>query len=181
MKTVLIRHGKTMCNLEGRYMGCGIDEPLCEEGKSELRTLRVPKVDKVFASPMRRCLETAAILYPENTVEIVEDFRECDFGSFEGRKFAELNGDPTYQRWLDSNGELSFPNGENKTAFSTRCVRAYERIRSKYEGECALIVHGGTIMAIMEKYARPQKGYFDYQVKNGHGYILKDDGSSAFI
>lgn len=176
MKTILIRHGKTAGNLEGRYVGGRNDEPLCEEGKAELRTLHVPEAEKIFVSPMKRCLETAAILYPEKAVEIVEDFRECDFGAFSGKKFAELNGDPAYQRWLDSNGELPFPNGESRTAFSARCVRAYRQTRLNYAGDCALIVHGGTIMAIMEKYAHPRMGYFDFQVKNGHGYILNGDG-----
>ena len=29
---ILVRHGKTACNLEGRYIGSRTDEPLCEEG-----------------------------------------------------------------------------------------------------------------------------------------------------
>ena len=29
---ILVRHGKTAGNLEGRYIGSRTDEPLCEEG-----------------------------------------------------------------------------------------------------------------------------------------------------
>ena len=177
MKTVLIRHGKTAGNLEGRYIGCGTDEPLCEAGKAEIHGLRAPEVDRVFVSPMKRCLETAAILYPNRAAIIVDDFRECDFGAFENRNYAELNGDPDYQRWIDSGGEMPFPNGESRAAFAARCVSAYEKLRKDFHGDCALIVHGGTIMAIMEKYACPHGRYFDFQLKNADGYLLDADGS----
>ena len=45
----------------------------------------------------------------------------------------------------------------------------------------ALIVHGGTIMAIMEAMAAPQGSYYDFQLKNGFGYILRQNGSYQII
>ena len=92
MKCVLIRHGKTAGNLAGRYIGCRTDEPLCPEGIAQLREGRYPAVERVFASPLRRCRETARLLYPAMEMEIVEDFRECDFGAFEGLSYADSNG-----------------------------------------------------------------------------------------
>ncbi|MBE5787720.1 MAG: histidine phosphatase family protein [Clostridiales bacterium] len=175
MKWVLIRHGKTRGNLEGRYIGCRTDEPLCPEGREALLAKAYPPVQRVYASPMRRCLETAALLYPGVPVEIIPDFRECDFGDFENRNYAELNGRADYQAWIDSGGEMPFPGGESRADFAARCRKAFEGIRCQ-TGDCALIVHGGTVMAIMATYARPQGGYFDFQVKNGGGYILHPDG-----
>lgn len=84
MTRLLIRHGVTAGNLQGRYIGCRTDESLCPEWIGALRECRYPPVPRVFSSPMRRCLETAALLYPGVKPEIVEDFRECDFGVFEG-------------------------------------------------------------------------------------------------
>lgn len=175
MKRILIRHGKTAGNLEGRYIGSRTDESLCEAGIWELKQRTYPPVSRVYVSPMKRCLETAAILYPEYTPEPVADFRECDFGSFENLNYSELSGRKDYQRWIDSNGEMPFPGGESRTGFALRCVRAFEEL--KPAEDCALIVHGGTIMAIMEAYARPRGGYYDFQVKNGRGYILYEDGT----
>ena len=177
MKTVLIRHGKTAGNLLRRYIGCRTDEPLCDIGRTELFALHPPEVDRVFVSPMKRCLESAAILYPHIEPEIIDGFQECDFGSFENRGYRELNGLAEYQRWIDSGGELPFPSGESRTEFEDRCIAAYEKLRRSFHGDCALIVHGGTIMAIMEQYALPKRGYFDYQAGNGKGYILYEDGS----
>ena len=176
MKWVLIRHGMTRGNRERRYIGARTDEPLCPEGVAQLRAKDYPRVERVFASPMRRCLETAAILYPGVPVEIVEDFRECDFGAFEGKNFAELDGRADYQAWIDSGGEARFPGGESCAEFARRCVRAFEGLlRRGIREDCAIVAHGGTLMAIMEKYARPSRTYFDYQVGNGEGFILTGD------
>lgn len=64
MKWVLIRHGQTQGNTEHRYIGCGTNEPLCAQGVEMLKCRAYPNVQRVFASPMLRCRETAAMLYP---------------------------------------------------------------------------------------------------------------------
>ena len=178
MRWVLLRHGQTQGNLEHRYIGCRTDEPLCAAGREALRLGRYPPVSRVFASPMRRCIETAAILYPGIRPQPVPGFRECDFGAFEGKSYAELSGRSDYQAWIDSGGALPFPGGESRDAFAARCVRAFEHLRDQaFQEDCALIVHGGTIMAIMERFALPRHGYFDYQVSNGEGFVLNPDGT----
>lgn len=177
MKCVLIRHGKTAGNLAGRYIGCRTDEPLCPEGIAQLRMGRYPAVERVFASPLRRCRETARLLYPAMEMEIVEDFRECDFGAFEGLSYADLNGRADYQAWLDSGGEAPFPGGESKAEFSRRCVRAFAACVARAGvSSAAFVVHGGTIMAILEKFAQPRGAYYDFQVGNGQGYVLNLPG-----
>ncbi len=182
MSVVLIRHGQTQGNLEHRYIGCRTDEGLCGAGVAALRAKEYPPVKRVFASPMKRCLETAAILYPGIDPEIVPDFRECDFGAFEGMNYAELNGRADYQAWIDSGGELPFPGGESRASFAERCAGAFESLMPRlWEADCALIVHGGTIMAIMEKNARPRAGYFDFQRPCGAGYILEASGAYRLL
>lgn len=188
MRFILIRHGKTRGNMEHRYMGCRTDEPLCAEGIAELHALaglanadgtpHYPAADRLFASPMQRCLQTAAILYPDMAAETIYDLRECDFGSFGGRCYDELKNEPAYQAWLESGGMLAFPDGEDRASFSSRCVAAFEKLRCSLPDGCyAIVAHGGTIMAIMERYALPHADYYDFQLKNAEGYILNDDGS----
>ena len=178
MSWILIRHGMTKGNLEKRYVGCRTDEPLCPEGILRLKQLSYPDVQYVYASPMKRCLETAGIIYPGLPVRIIPDFRECDFGEFEYHNYTELNGRDDYQAWIDSGGTLPFPGGESREAFSARSVAAFRSLPPCAEKENrALIVHGGTIMAIMEAMASPKGSYYDFQVRNGSGYILENDGS----
>ena len=178
MKWVLIRHGQTQGNLEGRYIGSRTDEPLCKQGIASLRARCYPPVARVFASPLRRCIQTAQLLYPGVPLEIIPGLRECDFGDFENKNYAELNGHAAYQAWIDSGGALAFPGGESRAQFSLRCADAFEALtRRGLPADCALVVHGGTIMAIMERWAVPQGGYYDFQVKNGEGYLLFGDGT----
>jgi len=169
----LIRHGKTYGNTLGRYIGT-TDESLCAEGIAEIRGCRYPKVEAVFASPMKRCLETAELLWPELLSVTNELLRECDFGSFENKNYQELSGNPTYQVWIDSCGQLPFPGGESHEAFKKRCCEGFlqvlEDIRAKDYHSAALVVHGGTIMSILESFAESGESFYHWQVKNGAGY-----------
>ena len=71
---------------------------------------------------------------------------------------------------------MPFPGGESKAAFCARCVRAFEAIWQREAADFAVIAHGGTVMAIMEAFARPKGSYYDYQLKNGEGFRLEKDG-----
>ncbi len=158
MKLALIRHGKTAGNLEKRYIGCGTDEPLCTEGILEIRKYltdgHYPAADKLYVSPMRRCRETAAIVYPELDLIPVADFRECDFGRFEGKNFRELTGDPEYQAWIDSSGTLPFPEGESREAFVRRTWEAFCSVMEEIIGipfpASRSVVHISTEQAISQ-------------------------------
>lgn len=186
---ILIRHGKTAGNLLGRYIGSRTDEPLCDEGREGLAGKKLPEVERLYVSPMKRCVETAEILWPgfdRKKMQKVMDLRECDFGDFENKNYKELSGNGDYQAWIDSNGTLPFPNGESMDAFKSRCLEAFARIVEEVSGaeqewiasgktgifRAGIVVHGGTIMAILEQYGYPKAAYFDYQVKNGCGYRL---------
>lgn len=167
---LFIRHGATAGNLEKRYIGC-TDEPLCEQGIAQIETLKARgiKVDCVFVSPMQRTLQTARILFPEQTHIEADGFRETDFGIFEGKTAQELSDNEDYRRWVDSKCQGHIPGGESVEDFKSRCCQAFlaqmERIPN--QNTAAFIVHGGTIMAILEAYARPVKDFYSYHIKNG--------------
>ena len=67
MKVILIRHGATMGNQEKRYIGI-TDEALCDTGIEKLlKNVHkdiYPAADKIYVSPMKRCIQTAQIIYP---------------------------------------------------------------------------------------------------------------------
>ena len=121
IRMYLIRHGSTPGNRERRYIG-RTEEDLCEEGILALKGQEAPEVQRIYASPMRRCIQTAKILYPGRAQVKIEEFRECDFGSFEGKNYQDLSGDPVYQAWIDSGGTLGFPGGEEPGGFRRRYV-----------------------------------------------------------
>ena len=108
----LIRHGATLSNKEGRYLG-KTDEALSPDGIGTLEKSVADRIypiaDVLFSGPMKRCLETAQILYPGQTPICIPEWTEMDFGAFEGHNYQELSGNPAYQRWIDSGGTLTFP------------------------------------------------------------------------
>ena len=181
VKLVLIRHGATAANREHRYLG-KTDEQLSEEGIDELQRAKeshiYPDIDYLFSSPMKRCIETAEILYPSKEPMIIPEWKEMDFGVFEGKNYMDLQGDARYQAWIDSNGTLPFPEGESREEFILRCEQGFHRMlelledcfrEASKDSTVGLLVHGGTIMALLSRYCGGE--YFDYQVANGRGYI----------
>ena len=93
MQVFLIRHGKTQGNLEGRYVG-STDEPLCPLGAGELLGRTAPPVERLYSSPMRRCLQSAQLLYPRLAPIPLDGLRESDFGDFEYRTYEQLQDCP---------------------------------------------------------------------------------------
>lgn len=182
MRIIFIRHGKTAGNLEKRYIG-RTDEPLCETGAAEIGLRDYPDCEIVISSPMKRCIQTAEMIYPGKNITVCNDLRECDFGDFEGRNYIELNGNIVYQKWIDSNGKMPFPNGESHEKFTDRCAAAFENMIGSFSEYSAIsfVLHGGSIMAILEKYAVPKRGFYDYQVKNGCGFLTEFDGKKIMI
>ena len=181
----LIRHGKTQGNLEQRYVGCRTEEPLCEEGLRELSKtkaafakirndasgMKIVYPERIFTSPMKRCLETSGLLFPGRKAVIVPDLRECDFGRFENHNYIELTGDPEYEAWIESGGTLPFPEGESVEDFRERCVFGFEKIVDEciLEGvrSAAVIAHGGTIRNILCVFEKTAKNFYDWQIGNG--------------
>lgn len=183
MKLWLIRHGMTKGNREHRYVGT-TDEGILPEEKERLQA-RAAELDAhpaiVFVSPARRCRETAACLFLGAAPEliVVPEFMEMNFGAFEYMSWQEIDQDPAhraaYQRYIDSGGETAFPGGESKAEFTRRVCDGFERVvlpRIQEQQDIAIVAHGGTIMALMERYAEPHKPYFEWSVKPGEGYRL---------
>ncbi len=177
----LIRHGKTKGNLEGRYIGARTDETLCEEGRQALMRRQdelrecIKTAVSVYASPMKRAVETAEILFPGQTVKEIPELSEIDFGDFENKNYIELNGHAEYQRWIDSGGKADYPHGEPLQAFVKRSYGGFQKVlqgmQKNHEAVAVLVCHGGNIMAIMSSLTGNE--YFDFQVDNAKGYHLE--------
>lgn len=171
MLVYLLRHGKTAWNLEGRYQGRS-DIPLCEAGKQELSPADFSP-ERVYVSPMKRAAETAQLLFPGVQPIVVPGLEEMDFGTFEGKRFRDLADDQNYRSWVEGNCTAPCPGGEGREDFSRRVCAAFERLMAREREQLVIVAHGGTQMAILERYGRPHRDYFAWQSPNGGGFLLE--------
>ena len=180
LKIHLIRHGATDANYDGRYIGCKTDLPLAPEGLNELRLLKddidYPEIERLYSSPMLRCRQTGAVLYPDFEPLTVEELKEYDFGSFENKTAAELESNPNFIPW--TSGRLSAPpGGEDNSEFIKRiCVGFNKIVLDMIESgliESAVIMHGGAIMMLLGVSAVPRNKPVEWTADNGRGYSVR--------
>lgn len=175
-----IRHGKIGETLKGAYIGT-TNVPLSEEGKKELKLLdmeyKYPGTMAVFTSPLKRCTQTAEILYPQQKPIIIDQLSECNFGEWEGKTAEELKDEPDFEKWLSGSTEVKPPRGESNADFTRRVCNMFESI---VEGlmktgttESVVITHGGVIMTLLAVYGLPQAKPFDWVMDNGFGYSVR--------
>ena len=174
MTIYLLRHGTTVYNLEKRYQGQR-NIPLSDAGRDEIRPADFT-TDVVYVTPLIRTQQTASIMFPQAKQVIVEDLKEMNFGSFEGRNYVEMEHDPDYLAWVNSNCETTCPDGERKDQFSARTCAAFAKLVDesiqKGREQLVIVAHGGTQMAVMERFAVPHYEYYHWCAPNAGGYKL---------
>lgn len=155
-RLLLIRHGETLWNQEGRIQG-HTDVPLSERGREQARrvgaVLRAEKPAAVVSSDLRRALETAELAAPPGLQPIAEPrFREAYFGEWEGLTHPEMaeRFPDAYPAWREDPLRCRPPKGETVEELVARCSRAAREILARYADEAvALVLHGGPIRALV--------------------------------
>lgn len=175
-----IRHGAVSQTLQGRYIGV-TDVPLSDKGKTELRrldaTMSYPYAKVVFTSPLKRCTQTARIIYPAITPLVIDHLSEYHFGEWENCTADELRDDELFKRWLAGDSSAKPPRGESNADFTRRVCLIFENI---VEGllktgttDAVIITHGGVMNTLLSVYGIPQAKPFDWACDNGYGYSLR--------
>ncbi len=175
----LIRHGITQGNLDGKYIG-QTDLALCPEGKRVIESLCTdeiyPEVQKVYSSPLSRCLETAEIIYPDQKLMIIDEICEMNFGEFEGKTADQLQDLREYTDWIRGGMDAAPPNGEKYSEFSLRCIEGLDLIfRDMMRAEitsAACVTHAGVITNLLCGYGLPKGRPADYMCAPGEGFEI---------
>lgn len=171
MQLIFIRHGQTAGNLLRRYIG-RTDEPLCPQGIAAIQAAAPGwEPDRVFLTPLLRTQQTAALLFPHARQIVIPALREMDFGAFEGRSADEMTDDDAYRAWVDGGCLDACPAGESRDGFIRRVCDGFVSdvlpLLSPEQKQSVFVVHGGTIMALLSRFARPQMNYYSGAVGNG--------------
>ena len=176
----LIRNGLTDGNLSGKYIG-HLDEPLSTEGITQIKKMKndylYPDVTSVFSSPLKRCTETAKLIYPAKEPIIIHELIEYNFGEFEGKTAEELESNPLFGDWLSGKEGVKPPFGESNEEFSKRIANAFIKI---VDGliesgvtQSAIVTHGGVISALLSFFGLPEAPMHEWMTPGGCGYTVR--------
>jgi probable phosphoglycerate mutase len=136
---LLVRHGETDWNADGRLQG-QTDRPLSDYGRRQARQLADElageEFDAVYASDLSRARETAEIVGERLglPVELDAELREKDWGTWEGLTSVERD-------------RVEFV-GESTDAHQERMLRALRRISERHPGRVLVVTHGGSMRRV---------------------------------
>jgi broad specificity phosphatase PhoE len=155
MQLILIRHGETLWNKEGRVQGTS-DVELSNAGIKQAKLLALSLKDHpleaIHASPLKRACQTAEIIneFHRLDIQLHRGLMEMDQGDFEGFSFKELmTGKKEFlQKWISNPASVKMPNGESLAELQNRAWRAMEEIISKSQN-AMVVSHNFTIAAIL--------------------------------
>ena len=175
MELIIIRHGTTWGNLERRFIGT-LDVDLAPQGEELARRVgpTLPAVEHIYRSRLKRCRQTAELLWPGVEATVIEELRETDFGPFEGKNHEELKDDPQYRQWLADPDFARMPVGESAEQVVERVslglARVAEDAARRGLERAAIVSHGGALMGLLSKYGRPEREYYGWMCPNCGGF-----------
>ncbi len=148
-RLLLIRHGETNWNREGRFQG-QIDIPLNENGLAQAEAARhfladVP-IQRAWSSVMARPRRTAEVIlesHPGIELEVTEGLMEIGHGLWEGKLEQEIASDwpELLADWKTAPHTVQMPEGETIHQVWERSLASWEAItRSLEDAETALVV-----------------------------------------
>ncbi len=155
-KLWLLRHGQTAANLEGRFAG-RTDEPLTAEGRCQAieagRRLAGEPIERIYASPLKRTMETAELVRRGlgREIEIVphEAFLEINIPPWEGKRKTEIRKYPElhYEIWARTPHLFCLPGCETLVEVQERALKAALEILDQHQ--TALIVTHMVVVRVL--------------------------------
>ncbi len=150
-KLVLIRHGITKWNKQGRYCGYK-DINLSSQGRTQAaklcKSLKKVSFDRIYCSDRKRALQTKAIVFGKAVFTKLKDLREIHFGVFEGLKYGQIMEKyaQIYEKWLKDPYRGKIPRAESMQLFKRRILKVMKEIVQLNRGKTvAVVCHGGVI------------------------------------
>lgn len=152
---LLVRHGTTRFNETDHLQGL-IDNPLNDKGRSEASRLadrlKTAALDSIFSSPLKRAVETAAIInrLHDLPLTIVPEFSEIDLGEWEGLNYTQVREQfpEIHRRWI-SDPDFPIPGGESFTSVCARTQKGLERIMADGSKHILIAGHASVNRAIL--------------------------------
>ena len=151
---LLLRHAvteQTGARLSGWMPGLHLSEAGLEQAGGLAERLGPVPIDAVYASPLERCQETAAIVADAKGLKVgtVEEVGEVRYGDWTGRELKALAKEPLWKVVQATPSAARFPGGESIFEMQARAVLAIERLREGHPGQTvAVCSHADVIKAL---------------------------------
>lgn len=151
----LVRHGEHALQgriIAGRTNGIGLSPEGRVETEAVAERFAGEKIDAIYASPLDRTRETAAILglRLDLPVMIRDDLVELDFGEWTGWTFDQVRADKRWLPWQTCRSIAAIPGGESWRQVQDRTVNALFDLRRHHpEGTVVIVTHGDVIRAAL--------------------------------
>jgi len=152
-RLLLVRHGETLWNAEGRMQG-HLDSGLTPRGRAQARALaaRIRELGPVavYSSDLGRAVQTADVIATECGLAPILDanLRERHLGIFEGLTKAEVSDryPEIWQAYKVGGPDFVIPKGESARQRHQRTLAALVAHAERHVGSCVVVVgHGGTL------------------------------------
>lgn len=188
-----IRHGETEGNIQNILQGQK-DTLLTQKGVKDTQLFSshflAKKIDKVYCSDLKRCHDTANILFKSIPIEKTDLVRERNFGSFNGKPaeeyFSTMKHKIEYRNNLPYEERFSYKVAEDIESDKELVIRFTSFIKDvilqQNKLNVAVVTHGGFMRTLLVylKYGI-YKELPPESVKN-LGYMhIQTDGSSFIV
>ena len=158
MQVLLVRHGATDWNLQGRCQGAtdlDLNEVGIRQAEQIAASLTNETIHGIYSSNLKRAQQTAQFisLHRQLPVLIETDVRELDHGELEGLTFAEIkeNYSQFIQKWRTEPAEIQVPGGERLVDVAQMAWNGLNRIVQLHTAQETLVVvsHNFPILGII--------------------------------
>lgn len=180
---ILVRHGQTNWNKEGKYTGQS-DIPLNDTGRKQASDrsaeILAMEPDIIFSSDLQRAVETAEIIRAsEASIPLVMDkrLREIHQGEWEGLHEREIKKrfESEFSRRRDDPLATAPPGGETIREVYQRVLDFLRDTQSKHNGKRILVVAHGVVLAIIDLISQGEaiEKVFDHIPDNANPKMIK--------
>ena len=184
MRLILIRHGETPWNHEGRFQG-QVTVDLNAKGVFQATGLAgalghlLPEA--IFSSPLPRALSTAAIIAEPTSTAVItlEGLKEINLGDLEGITAADMEEryPLLYEEWNAHAHTVTFPGGESLLQLQERAWGAAQNLIDTYAGKVVFAVtHNFAIRTILCRFlGLSLQKFTDFSINLGSITVLEAD------
>ena len=153
MELYLIRH--TSVDVPAGYSYGQTDVPLRDSFETEAETvkkgLQLISADKVYTSPLSRCVRLASYCGFEDAWKD-DRIKELNFGSWEMKSWDEVSSHPHSEGWFNDWVHVPTPGGDSFTDQYNRVPAVLDEVRKSNNNTVFVFAHGG-VLACAQVYA----------------------------